>query len=95
MTVRWTPTGLRDLESLRAYIAEDNEERAAVAVEAILSRIDGLLRHPEMGRKGRVAGTRELVMSPYVIAYRIKGRAIEIIAILHGARRWPDSFRVQ
>jgi toxin ParE1/3/4 len=84
---------LRDLESLHSYIiAEDNTGAAAGAVEGVLAGIEALTRHPEMGRKGRVAGTRELVMSPYVIAYRARKTAIDIIAIIHGARRWPGSF---
>jgi toxin ParE1/3/4 len=45
-----------------------------------------------MGRKGRVAGTREFIVSPFVVAYRVKKDAIEVMAIIHGARRWPDSF---
>ena len=95
MTVRWTPTALRDLESLHAYIGDDNQEAAAAAVEKILSVIEALQRHPEMGRKGRVAGTREVILSPYVIAYCVKKGAIELLGILHGARRWPDSFGIQ
>jgi toxin ParE1/3/4 len=54
--------------------------------------MDALSRYPEMGRAGRVTGTRELIVFPYLIAYRLKGGAIEIVAILHGSRRWPDSF---
>jgi addiction module RelE/StbE family toxin len=92
MTVRWSPTGLRDLESLYSYIAEDDSSAAATTVEAILAGIEALTRHPEMGRKGRVAGTRELVMAPYVIAYHALKTKIDILAIIHGARRWPDSF---
>ena len=94
MNVRWTPTALRDLESLHAYIAEDNQEAAVAALEKILSVIDALQRHPEMGRKGRVAGTREVILSPYVIAYCVKKGVIELLGILHGARRWPDSYGV-
>jgi addiction module RelE/StbE family toxin len=91
MTFRWTPTALRDLESLDAYIAEDAPKAAAATVEKILSGIEALKRHPEMGRKGRVAGTRELVVAPYIVAYRAMKATIEIVAVIHGARRWPDS----
>ncbi len=28
----------------------------------------------------------------YVIAYRVRKTAIDILAIIHGARRWPESF---
>jgi toxin ParE1/3/4 len=92
MIVRWSPTALRDLESLHEYVAADSRPAAATTVERILSGIDALSRHPEMGRKGRVAGTRELIVTPYIVAYRIKHGALEIVAIVHAARRWPDSF---
>jgi toxin ParE1/3/4 len=92
MTVRWTPTALRDLDSLHAYICNDSPRAADVAVEKILDGIEALSEHPEMGRSGRVALTRELVIPPFLIAYRLRRGDIEILAIIHGARRWPDSF---
>ena len=96
MTVRWTPTGLRDLESLHVYLAQDSEhsseEAAAQIVERILAGLEALERFPTMGRKGRVAGTRELTVSPFVVASRVQTDAVEVIAIIHGARRWLDSF---
>ena len=92
MTIRCTPTALRDLESLHEYVAEDSRPAAAATVERILSGIEALSRHPEMGRRGRVPGTRELIISPYVVAYRTKGTALALVAIIHSARRWPDAF---
>jgi len=92
MTVRWTPTSLRDLRALHSYISEDNATAALAVVETLLKGIAALARNPEMGRPGRVAGSRELVIAPYVIAYRSRKSAIEILGIIHGARRWPDSF---
>ncbi len=91
MTVRWTATALRDLAALHDYIAADNPAAASGTVEKMLSGIDALERHPEMGRKGRIAGTRELVASPFVVVYRTRRTAIELLAIIHGARKWPDS----
>jgi addiction module RelE/StbE family toxin len=92
VTIRWTPTGLRDLESLHAWVAENSPRAAAATVEKILEAIAALERHPDLGRKGRVAGTRELIVRPFVVAYRVNEAAIEILSVLHGARRWPDSF---
>ena len=91
MVVRWTATALRDLDALHNYIAADNPAAASRTVEAMLSGIAKLERHPEMGRKGRIGGTRELVMAPYVVVYRARRRVVELVAILHGARKWPDS----
>jgi addiction module RelE/StbE family toxin len=92
MTIRWTPTALRDLESLHAYIAVDSDEAAAATVEKILAGLATLQRFPGMGRKGRVAGTREFVVPPFVVAYQVTEDVIQVEAVIHGARRWPDSF---
>lgn len=92
MTVRWTATSLRDLDSLHSYISEDNASAAMDVVETLLQGIAAITRNPQMGRSGRVAGSRELVNAPYVIAYRSRKSVIEILGIIHGARRWPDSF---
>ncbi len=92
MRVRWTRTALCDLESLHSFIREDNPDAAGKFIERILEGIDLLPRHPEMGRPGRVARIREFVVPPYVIVYRIRRELISIVAIIHFARRWPDSF---
>jgi toxin ParE1/3/4 len=41
-----------------------------------------------------VAGTRELPVSgtPFTVAYRVARREVEILAVLHAARKWPDEF---
>lgn len=92
MTLRWTQTALRDLQSLHAYVSQDNHAAAAQMVESILAGLEALEKFPTMGRKGRVAGTREFIVSPFIVVYRVKKEAIEVVAIIHGARRWPDSF---
>jgi len=30
--------------------------------------------------------------APFVVAYRVRKDHIEILAVLHGARRWPERF---
>jgi toxin ParE1/3/4 len=89
---RWTLTAARDLENVHDYIVADKEDAAIATVARILAGVEALGRHPQLGREGRVRGTRELVVPPYAIAYRIAKDAVEIHAILHGARRWPDRF---
>ncbi len=94
MKLRWTPLAASHLESAYQYLSEDNREAADKIVERILSCVEGLKRHPEMGRKGRVPETHELVItgSPFIVAYRLRKESIEILAVLHGARKWPDQF---
>ena len=93
MRIAWTEPALRDLASARTFIAEDNQPAADRQVERVLAAVAGLLRFPEVGRSGRRAGTRELVVSrtPYVVAYRVRAERIEILRVLHGRQRWPDA----
>ncbi len=50
--------------------------------------------NPEMGRPGRVPGTRELVIprTPFIVPYRLVGNTIQILRVFHGTRRWPEAF---
>ena len=94
MKLRWTPLASSHLESAYEYTAQDNVTAADNLIDRILSAVEMLEKQPQMGRKGRVPGTSELVITgtPFVVAYRLRQDRIEILAVLHGARRWPDRF---
>jgi len=72
----------------------ENPSAAHAVIDRIESAVSVLRAHPEIGRSGRVEGTRELVISgtPFIVAYRIARRRVEILAVIHGARRWPEGF---
>ncbi len=59
---------------------------------ALLTAVEHLAELPNLGRPGRVSGTRELVVpgTPYVIPYRLRGDRLEVIAVFHGRQRWPN-----
>ena len=83
-----------DLADIAGYISQDNPEAARCIVRRLWTAVKSLAEQPEMGRPGRVHGTRELVVSdtPFVVPYRVVGSEIEILRVLHGARNWPKSF---
>jgi toxin ParE1/3/4 len=61
----------------------------------ILHQVEAVLPdNPEIGRTGRVAGARELVipMTPFIMPYRVNGQSLEILRIYHAAQRWPEVF---
>ena len=93
MFLEWSVLALADRNAIFDYIEADSP-RAAIAVdERIRTCVEGLARFPELGRSGRIEGTRELVISrtPYVAAYRIIGAKVRILRVLHGAQQWPDT----
>ncbi len=95
MELVWTPRTRRDREAAIEYIAQDDPGAALNQLDKIERQTDMLLEHPEMGRPGRVEGTRELLISrtPFIVVYRLKPRAkrIELIRFLHGAQQWPKN----
>ena len=62
-----------------------------MAATRILTALDLLQIHPEIGRPGRILRTRELVVpgTPYVIPYRVMRERLELIGVFHGRRKWP------
>jgi toxin ParE1/3/4 len=91
----WTNRATRHLEAAYNYWRREESEKAAdLMLDRIFSVVELLENNPELGRRGRVCETRELVLNPlpFVLAYRVKRARIEIIALLHGARKWPGRF---
>lgn len=92
MQVRWTPNAQSDLVQAFEFIAEESPNSALLVLDRIESGTKNLARHPEIGRVGRVEHTRELVIpnTPFIVTYRIVDEYVDILAIIHGARKWPD-----
>ena len=92
MRVRWLRRALRNLDEEAEYIARDNPDAAARIVHRIAASVDRLANHPASGRTGRVPGTRELVVSgtPYIVPYRVRDEAVEILRVFHASRKWPE-----
>ena len=93
--IKWLDIALTDLDESVEYIARHNISAARKLANRIWNSVQILADNPEIGRPGRVQETRELVISgtSYIVAYRIKGDQVQILRVLHGARKWPVKFR--
>lgn len=91
MPVKWRPLAEQDRDAIVDYIAQDNPLAAIDVGDELIRQVMKLADHPEIGRRGRIAGTRELVISglPYVVPYRIAGAQVEVLRVYHTARSWP------
>ena len=89
LSVNWMPEAISDLADIVDYIELDNPYVAARIHE--LLRVSAMtLGEMHLGRKGRVAGTRERLAHPsYLIVYRINSQSIDILNIIHTKRQYP------
>lgn len=91
MRVRWLRTALLNLDEEASYIAADDPTAARLVVARVLEAVAQLADQPGLGRPGRVPNTRELVVARtrYVVPYRVKRDAVEILRVFHSSRRLP------
>jgi toxin ParE1/3/4 len=91
VTVVWSPRAIGHLADLRAYIEREHPDAATRTAATLLAAVDRVAALPNLGRPGRVSGTRELVVpgTGHLIPYRVRGERLEIIAVFHGRQRWP------
>jgi len=88
--VYWTRESLDDRRTIFEWIEADSPRAAIELDELIQEKAGSLSRHPNLGKPGRVDGTRELVLHRnYLLVYEIVNEQVWILRILHAARRWP------
>jgi len=92
MRLEWSIFAQDDRETIFDYIEADSPQAAVTVDDRIREQVEVLMKFPEMGRPGRIDGTHELIIqrTPYIAAYRITGKTIRILRLLHGAQIWPE-----
>jgi toxin ParE1/3/4 len=90
--LRWTEPAVGDLREIERYISRNSRQYGRVVLERILARAKQLTEFPQLG--GTVPeyadnSLRELLEKPYRIVYRIYPDRIEVLAVVHSARRMP------
>jgi toxin ParE1/3/4 len=82
-----------DMLAVWEYIAQDNIAAADRMIDRFTDAFERATQFPEASeRYSHAKGEfRIMLVSPYLIFYRIVGDEIDIVRVLHGARRWEDS----
>ncbi len=90
MRLVWTTPAHTDRRDIRIFIAQHSPTAAITLDELFSENAERLVDYPELGRPGRIAGTRELVAHRhYVLVYDVVGDCVRILRVLHTARQWP------
>ena len=93
MRVHWTENAIGHLVNIYEFIAINSPTFAKRMVDRITRRSEQIADHPFSGRKVpeyESDDVRELIETPYRIIYRIKSDQIDVLAVIHGARLFPD-----
>ena len=92
MKVHWTESALGDVQSIEASIARHSVQYSLAMVEKIFTRGEQLEVHPLLGPaviEFDDMSVREVFEDPYRIVYRVGDDQIDILAVIHAARRLP------
>jgi toxin ParE1/3/4 len=85
--VTWSPQVRDDLNDIAAYIAKGSPRYASAVVSEILAAGRSLALFPRRGRVVPELGDekcREVFVYEYRIIYRIEGRGVQVVAVIHG-----------
>jgi plasmid stabilization system protein ParE len=91
--VVWSAQAVRDIESIRGFIAQDSAAYADFEAHRIVAAVERLQAFPESGRQvpeRRDPTLREVIAAPYRIVYRLREGAAEIVTVFRGSCRLPD-----
>ena len=95
MTARYrvniTPTAEKDIESIWFYIAEESPENATAFIRALEEQIGTLESFPERcplipENELLNRGYRHLLHGGYRTVFRVDGRIVYVLRVIHGAR---------
>ena len=90
LALEWREAARADLLAIVDYISDDNVDAALRLLDEIEAKTEKLRHRPKLYRRGRVAGTREMVVrSNYLVIYAEDAQVVTILRILHAAQRWP------
>ena len=89
LPIVWSPEAEEDLFEIWSYLADRASPQIADAqLNAIENACAKLGHWPYSGRQrdALLPGLRSVLASPYVVFYRVRDDAVDIVRVLHGRR---------
>ena len=86
--LRWSLAAAADLEAIDSYLRQYHPTFAVPTIQRLYDAAKSLREHPYLGRPGKRADIREMVLAPlpYVLVYSVSSEAIHILRFLHTSR---------
>lgn len=93
--IRYAQQAVDDLDAIFDYICLDNPVALTKMLKAFQMRMEGLATAPYSGAALRTdapamvaSGYRYVVVSPYLVFYRVVGEEVRIGRMLHSRQDW-------
>jgi toxin ParE1/3/4 len=81
-----------DIEAIWEYIAADNLPAADRMIDEFTAAFARIARFPETGTRYKhpKGELRYIVIARYLVFYKITADEIDIVRVLHSARKWEE-----
>ncbi len=92
MRIRRLPRAISDVDAIWLHVAKDDPEAVTRMVERLEASVARLVDYPQSGPARPEIGVnvRSIVIGQYILLYRVEPETIDIIRVIHGARRLDD-----
>ena len=92
--VVFSPKARADLDDVWLHVAMAAPTAADRLIDRLLERCQSLAVHPELGpaRPEITPDARMLVEGDYLILYRVRPDGVDLVRIVHGARKLAELF---
>jgi len=92
--LRWTDGAVEDLRSAYEYLEAENPQAAIATTDRIVSAVEDWSNFHKWAVPAALKVLAKLVVTgtPFIVAYRLKRDSVHVLAVLHGARKWPKKF---
>ena len=94
ISIVWTNNAIKRRDNIFDYIADDNPDAAIELDMDIEAATQNLRNFPNMGRIGKVSGTRELIVRRnYIVVYCYvpESEIINILTVRNVAQQYPSN----
>ena len=96
MKLRINPIVVEDLNNIKQYIAEDNEEMAVKTIQEIYARFENIQQFPYMGadlakRVSFKTDYKYVICGNYVVLYKIGKEHVELYRVVN---RYQDITKI-
>ncbi len=87
----FSKSALNNLIEITNYYESNQVGLGYRLVKSLETHLATLQVNPKIGRYGKVHNTREFVLHdfPFILIYRVQGKVLQIIQILHQSMKYP------